>query len=268
MKLDTDPAFCAVPASSRRKKSGEEVTYYKVIQQKDGKSHYVCYLSKEEIERIKSGFPAYKILGQKGIQCLPATPKQVKPHRTKSESWVVNFKVECQVEKTYGSILRNPHKYQLAVRICVFKRGSRAYVYLKRLFVEDWCFGANPLIVEENDQHLKYVGATSAEEVHDFQGLTKFLIEHGYKDPRPTYIKPRKKLRRRRKVASQSFESPGEWVQNQLEQGDAEPVIDRYESVGEFLEACPDDEETAREIYGEEEVDEHFGEGKQFYDDE
>jgi hypothetical protein len=30
------------------------------------------------------------------------------------------------------------------------------------------------------------------------------------------------------------------------------------------LEACPDDEETAREIYGDEEVDEHFGEGKQF----
>ncbi len=103
--------------------------------------------------------------------------------------------------------------------------------------------------------------------MQDFRGLTKFLTEHGYKNPRPTYIKPRKKLRKR-KIATQSFESPGEWVQNQLEQGDAEPVIDRYESVGEFLEACPDDEETAREIYGDEEVDEHFGEGKQFYDEE
>ena len=188
---------------------------------------------RKRLQRIKSGFPAYKVLCEKGIQCLPANPKPAKSQRVKSESWVTAFKVECQVEKTYGSILRNPHKYLLAVRICVFKRGSRAYVYLKRLFAEDWCFGGNPLIVEENDLSLKYVGAASAEEVQDFRGLTKFLTEHGYKNPRPTYIKPRKKLRKR-KIATQSFESPGEWVQNQLEQGDAEPVIDRYESVGSF----------------------------------
>ncbi len=93
MKLDTDPAFCAVPASSRRKRSGEEVTYYKVIQLKDGKSHYVCYLSQEEVAKIKSGFPAYKLLCEKGIQCSPANPKPAKSKRVKSESWVTDYKV-------------------------------------------------------------------------------------------------------------------------------------------------------------------------------
>ncbi len=269
MRLDTDPTFCVVPVvNCKRKKNGDKATYYKVVRFKDGKTHYICYLSKEDMERIKNGFPAYKVLCEKGIPCLPAEPKPAKPRRAKSESWVVDFKVDCQVEKSYGSSSMSPHTYQLAVRVCVFKRGSRAYVYLKRLFAEDWSYGTGSFIVEENDQRLKYVGATSAQKVwQDLRGLTDFLIEHGYKNPATTYIKPKKKVRKR-KILRQSFESPGEWVQNKLEQGDAEPVLDRYESVGEFLEACPDDEETAREIYGEEEVDEHFDEGKQFYDDE
>jgi hypothetical protein len=35
------------------------------------------------------------------------------------------------------------------------------------------------------------------------------------------------------------------------------------------LEACPDDEEDAREIYGNDAVDEYYGKGKgDYYDDE
>jgi hypothetical protein len=271
MRLDTDPVYCAVPVLSyRRKKNGERITYYKVIRFKDGKRHYVCYLSKEDMERIKAGFPAYKVLCEKGVRCSPAAPKPAGPLRVKSESWVVDFKVERQVEKSYGSASRNPHTYLLTVRLCVFKRGSRAYVYLKRLFVEDWSFSTRPFTVEENDQSLKYVGAASAENVwQNLQGLADFLVEHGYRDARPTYVKRKKKhSRRRRRSAEQRFESQAEWVQNQLEQGDAEPVLDRYESVGEFLEACPDDEEMARELYGDEEVDEYYGEEKETYDDE
>jgi hypothetical protein len=269
VRLDTYPVYCVVPVVNyRRKKNGDRATYFKVVRFKDGKRHYVCYLSKEDMERIKGGFPAYKLLCEKGVQCSPAAPKPAEPLRIKSVSWVVDFKVERQVEKSYGSASRNPHTYRLTVHVCVFKRGSRAYVYLKHLFAEDRSFATGWFTVEENDQSLRYVGAASAEKVwRNLQGLADFLVEHGYRGPRPTYVKRKKKTGRRRS-AKQRFESQSEWVQNQLEQGDAELVLDRYESVGEFLEACPDDEETARELYGDEEVDEYYGEGKENYDEE
>jgi hypothetical protein len=78
-----------------------------------------------------------------------------------------------------------------------------------------------------------------------------------------------KKFRSGGRAKYSSFESVQEYVANQREQGDVEPVRDQYESVGEFLEACPDDEEEAREIYGADAVDEYFGKGKgDYYDDE
>jgi hypothetical protein len=40
-----------------------------------------------------------------------------------------------------------------------------------------------------------------------------------------------------------------------MEAGDPQDILDRYWDAREFLEACPNDEETARELYGDEEVD-------------
>ena len=66
MQLDTDPPFCVVPSGSYlQKKSGKAIKYYKVLRFKDRRRHYVCSLTEEELERIKSGYPAYKLLCEK-----------------------------------------------------------------------------------------------------------------------------------------------------------------------------------------------------------
>ncbi len=238
MQLETDPSFCAVPSGSYlQKKSGKSVTYYKVLQFKDCCRHYVCSLTEEELEKIKSGYPAHKLLNEKGIPCLPAKPKLAKLLQHKRESWTQDF------------LLFDRHT---AIRCCVFKRGKRAYVYVKT-FNKD-----------ENGKRLKYVGAVPAEKVwQDEVELCLFLREHGYGVLVGIhYVHEPEKKESMVTPSAPSVESEEEWVGYELEAGDPQAIRDRFWDAREFLEACPNDEETAREIYGDDEVEKYRGKGK------
>ena len=116
MQLETDPPFCVVPSGSYRQKSGREVNYYKVLQFKNKRRQYVCSLREDELEEIKNGYPAYKLLNEKSISCLPAKPKPARLLQRKRESWAQDFIMFDR---------------QTDIRCCVFKRGERAYVYVK-----------------------------------------------------------------------------------------------------------------------------------------
>ena len=238
MQLETDPPFCVVPSGNyRQKKSGKTVTYYKVLRFKDRHRHYVCSLTEEELGRIKSGFPAYKLLNEKGIPCFSAKPKPAKLLQPKRESWTQDF------------LLFERHT---AIRSCVFKRGKRAYVYVKSF------------AKKESGNRLKYVGAVPAEKVwQDEVELGLFLREHGYlvlfgihhvhePEKKESVVTP----------SAPSVESEEEWVGYEMEAGDPQAIRERYWDAREFLEACPNDEEAAREIYGDEKVDEYFGKRK------
>jgi hypothetical protein len=238
VQLETDPPFCVVPSGSyRQRKSGKAVRYYKVLRFKDKRRQYVCSLTEEELERIKSGYPAYKLLNEKGIPCLPAKPKPAKLLQPKRESWTQDFLL-------FGR--------DVAIRACVFKRGKRAYVYVK------------PFTKAKNGKSLRYVGAVPAEKVWQNEiELGLFLREHGYPvlfgvhhvhepEKKESVVTP----------SAPSVESEEEWVGYEMEAGDPQAIRDRYWDAHEFLEACPNDEETAREIYGDEEVDKYFGKEK------
>ena len=237
MRLETDPPFCVVPSGSYRQKSGKAVRYYKVLRFKDKRRRYVCSLTEEELERIKSGYPAFKLLNEKGIPCLPAKPKLTKFPQSKRESWTQDY------------LLFDRHS---AVRACVFKRGKRAYVYVK------------PFTKAKNGKSLRYVGAVPAEKVwHNEIELGLFLREHGYlvlfgihhvhePEKKKAVVTPSKP----------SVESEEEWVGYELEAGDPQAIRDRYWDAHEFLEASPNSEEAAREIYGDDEVDECLGKRK------
>jgi hypothetical protein len=236
MQLATDPPFCVVPLGGyRQKKSGKAVKYYKVLQFKDKRRHYVCSLTEEALERIESGYPAYKLLNQKGIPCLPAKPKPAKLLQLKRESWTQDFLL---------------FERDVWIRACVFKRGKRAYVYVK------------PFTKEEKGERLKYVGAVPAEKLWQNEiELALFLRERGYCVLVGIHhVRPEKES----VVTSStpSVESEEEWVGYELEAGDPQAIRDRYWDMREFLEACPNDEEAAREIYGDDKVDEYFGKKK------
>jgi len=236
VQLATDPPFCVVPSGSYRQKSGKEVNYYKVLQFKDKRRHYICSLTENELEKIKSGYPAYKLLNEKGIPCLPAKPKPAKLPHAKRESWSIGFVLFGMDTEILAS---------------VFKRGKRAYVYVKTFNKE------------ENGKKLKYVGAAPAEKVwQDEVELGLFLQNHGYLVLIGIHnVHPEKKRKEpHRKAPSRaSAESEAEWVGYEMEAGDPQAILDRYWDAREFLEACPNDEETARELYGDEEVDECLG---------
>lgn len=236
MQLATDPPFCVVSSGGyRQKKSGKAVRYYKVLQFKDKRRRYVCSLTEEELERIARGYPAFKLLNEKGIPCLPAKPKPDKLPKLKREYWTIDFLL---------------FQRDAAIRTCVFKRGKRGYVYVK------------PFSKEENGKSLKYVGAAPAEKVWQNEiELALFLREHGYwvlvgihhvQPEKESVVAP----------SAPSVESEEEWVGYELEAGDPQAIRDRYWDAREFLEACPNNEEAAREIYGDEEVDEYFGKRK------
>ena len=238
MQLETDPPFCVVPSGSYRQKSGKAVKYFKVLQFKDKRRHYVCSLREDELEKIKNGYPAYKLLNEKGIPCLPAKPKPAKSSQPRQESWSTGFAlIDRETE----------------ILACVFKRGARAYVYVKTYNKQ------------ENGTRLKYVGAVAAERVwRDPPELGHFLREHGYFIFPCVYsVHPGKKEKVVSKPAkpppTANAESEEEWVGYEMEAGDPQAILDRYWDAREFLEACPNDEETARELYGDEEVDECLG---------
>ena len=188
---------------------------------------------KERLSRLQASV-------RKGIPCFPAEPKPAKLPQPKRESWTQDFLTEQDAQ----------------IRICVFKRGKRAYVYVKPF-------------TKENGERLEYVGAASAENVwRSEQGLTAFLKQHGYCVLTSlSYRQPEKPTNAPSKP---SVESEEEWVGYELEAGDPQSIRDRYWDVREFLEACPNDEETAREIYGDDEVDDHLGKKKRSssYDEE
>jgi hypothetical protein len=237
VRLETDPPFCVVPSGSyQQKKSGNPVKYYKVLQFKDKNRRYVCSLREDELEEIKNGYPAYKLLNEKGISCLPTKPKPAKLPQLKLESWTQDFPLFDRYT---------------AIRCCVFKRGKQAYVYVKAFKKE------------ENGKKLKYVGAVPAEKVwQDEVELGLFLQNHGYLVLIGVHnVHPEKKHREpHRKAPSRaSAESEEEWVGYEMEAGDPQAILDRYWDAREFLEACPNDEETARELYGDDEVDECLG---------
>lgn len=130
----------------------------------------------------------------------------------------------------------------------MFKRGKRAYVYIKTFSKQ------------ENGKKLKYVGAAQAEKLwHDETELCQSLREHGYFTiPFSHIVHPGKKKSVSKPVQpppTANPESEEEWVGYKMEEGDPQAIRDRYWDTREFLEACPNDEETAREIYGDEEVD-------------
>jgi hypothetical protein len=236
MQLATDPPFCVVPSGSyRQKKSGKVVSYYKVLQFKGKRRRYVCSLTEEELERINSGHPAHKLLNEKGISCLPAKPKPAKFPQPKRESWTQDF------------LLFDRHT---DIRSCVFKCGKRAYVYVKSF-------------IKENGKRLKYVGVVPAEKVWQNEvELGLFLREHGYSVVVGIrYIHEPEKKESVVTPSRPSVESE-EWVGYEMEAGDPEAVRDRYWDAREFLEACPNSEEAAREIYGDDEVDEYLGKRK------
>jgi hypothetical protein len=264
MRLSTDPPLCVDSVKGYRKRSGETTTYYKVLRSENGRKHYVCYLSKADMQRIKDGVPAYKILSEKGVQCSTAKPKSHKH----VQSQVNHFWIEHKVAMLSDRSSARSHTYNEGVRVYVFKRGNRAYVRIKSLLIKDQIWNYGEFKNETSSKSLHYVGTVEAEKVwNNEQGLASFLREHDYNVVcTMLYRKPERK---RKRSAKPGFESESEWVQNQKEQGDVEPVLDRYESAGEFLEACPDDEETARELYGDDKVDEHYGKSKNdHYDDE
>jgi hypothetical protein len=153
VRLATDPPFCVVPSGSYQQKSGKAVKYYKVLQFKDKRRHYVCSLREDELEKIKNGYPAYKLLCEKGIPCLPAKLKPAKRAKAKQESWSMGFVLFGMKTEILAS---------------VFKRGKRAYVYVK-VFNK-----------EEDGKKLKYVGAVPAEKIwQDEVELGVFLQNHG-----------------------------------------------------------------------------------------
>lgn len=242
MKLETDPSFCVVPSSAyRQKKSGKAVSYYKVLRFQDKRRHYVCSLREDELDRIKNGYPAYKLLNGKGISCLPAKPKPAKLVKPKQESWCIGFGL---------------NDWETEILACVFKRDKRAYVYVKTFNKE------------ERGKKLKYVGAVAAEKLwHDKIELGHFLQEHGYFIVPFSYnAHPGKKEKIDSKPEepppTANAESEEEWVGYEMEAGDPPAILDRYWDAREFLEACPNDEETARELYGDDQVDEYLGKRK------
>jgi hypothetical protein len=241
VRLETNPPFCVVPSGSYRQKSGKAVNYYKVLQFKDNRRHYVCSLREDELERIKNGYPAHKLLNEKGIACLPTKPKLTSLPPSKLESWSLYFTLI---------------DWETEILVCVFKRGKRAYVYVKTFNKE------------ENGKKLKYIGAIPAEKVwHDETELGQFLREHGYLIiPFSHNAHPGRKEKIISKPAepppTANAESEEEWVGYEMEAGDPQAILDRYWDAREFLEACPNDEETARELYGEDQVDEYLGKRK------
>jgi hypothetical protein len=235
VRLATAPPFCVVPSGSYRQKSGGAVTYYKVLQFKDKRRHYVCSITEEELERIESGYPAYKLLNEKGIPCLPAKPKPARLLQRKRESWTQDFIMFDR---------------QTDVRCCVFKRGKRAYVYVKS-FAKD-------------GERLKYLGAVPAEKVWQNEvALGLFLREHDHGVlVGINYVHEPEKKESAVTPSAPSVESEAEWVGYEMEAGDPQAILDRYWDAHEFLEACPNNEEAAREIYGDDEVDECLGKRK------
>lgn len=237
MQLETDPPFCVVPSGSYRQKNGKAINYYKVLQFKGNRRQYVCSLREGELEKIKNGYPAYKLLNEKGISCLPAKPKPAKLPQTKQESWSIGFAL---------------NDWETEILAYVFKRGNRAYVYVKTFNKQ------------QNGKKLKYIGAVPAEKVwHNETELGLFLQQHWYFVLFGVHnVHPGKK-----KIISKSSEQPPmanaeteeEWVGYEMEKGDPQAILNRYWDAREFLEACPNDEETARELYGDDQVDEYFG---------
>lgn len=229
MRLATDPPLCVVPSGSYRQKGGKEIKYYKVLQFKDKHRNYICNLTEEELLRIKSGYPAYELLNQKGIMCLPAHPKPPQPAKSKRESWIQDYLLFDR---------------QTDIRGCVFKQGNRAYVYVK------------PFAKKEN-KSLTYVGAILAKKVwRDEVELGLFLRDRGYKVlVGINYVHQPERKKHRAAPSVPSVESEEEWVGYEMEAGDPQAIRDRYWDAREFLEACPNDEETARKIYGDDEVD-------------
>jgi hypothetical protein len=241
VRLETDPPFCVVPSGSYKPTSEKAVNYYKVLQLKDKRRHYICSLREDELEEIKNGFPAYKLLNEKGIVCLPAKPKPAKLPRSRREYWSIGYVL-------FGM--------EIEIRACVFKHGSRAYVYVKT-------FNKT-----ENGKKLKYVGAVLAEQVwQDDVKLGLYLQKHGYlvligiHNVHPE--QKRKPIERHAEPPSTAnVESEAEWVGYEMEAGDPQAILNHYWDATEFLEACPNDEETARELYGDDQVDEYFGKRK------
>jgi len=257
MRLNTSPVFYTTKLFGRVKRDGKQSTYYKVVQyQRDSrKKKYVCYLSCEEFEKIRSGeVPAYIILRGKGVACVPAG----KPAKQRTQSWSVQFIYEKFIsEKDMCTVLER------CIQIVVMKRNSHAYVYCKRVWND---FLHEPKLQDNEKKKMMYLGEASEKDVwHNLRGLTEFLVAHGYNVDR---VRQKEKSRRGSRAGYSNFESVQEYVMNQREQGDVEPVQEQYESVGEFLEACPDDEESAREIYGDEAADEYYGETKETHDNE
>jgi hypothetical protein len=237
VRLETDPPFCVVPSGSYRQKNGKEVKYYKVLQFKDKRRHYVCSLREDELEEIKSGYPAYKLLNEKGIPCLPSKPKPARLLQRKRESWTQDFIMFDR---------------QTDIRCCVFKRGKRAYVYVKTF------------TKRENGKRLRYVEAVLAEKVWlNEVELGLFLREHGYGVlVGINYVHEPEKKKSVFTPSKSGAESEEEWVGYELEAGDPQAIRDRYWDAREFLEACPNNEEAAREIYGDGEVDDCLGKRK------
>lgn len=233
MQLKTDPAFCVVPSGSYRQKSGKAVSYYKVLQFKDKHRHYVCSLREDGLEKIKNGYPAYKLLKEKGIPCLPAKPKPARLLQHKRESWTQDFMMFDR---------------QTEIRCCVFKHGERAYVYVKTF------------TKKENGKRLRYVGAVLAEKVwQDEFELGLFLKEHGYNVLVGIhYVHEPEKKADVVTPSEPSVESEEELVGYEMEAGDPQAILDRYWDAREFLEAFPNDEENARELYGDDQVDEYL----------
>jgi hypothetical protein len=238
VRLETDPPFCVVPSGRYNQKDGKVVNYYKVLRFKDKRRSYVCSLTEEELVKIKNGYPAYKLLNEKGIPCLPAKPKSASRPKPKRGSWSTG----------YALIDR-----ETEILACVFKRGVRAYVYVKTYNKH------------ENGEKLKYVGAVAAEKVwRDPPELGQFLRDHGYFIyPAVFNVHPGKKEKTISKPAeppsTANVESEEEWVGYEMEAGDPQAILDRYWDAREFLEACPNDEEMARDLYGDDQVDEYLG---------
>lgn len=234
MKLETNPQFCVVPSGMYQKKNGKAVNYYKVLQFKDNRRSYVCSLREDELEKIKNGYPAHKLLNEKGFQCLPPERKPAKLPKARQDSWNICFTLI---------------DWETDVFVCVFKRGERAYIYLKT-FNET-----------ENSKRLKYLGAAPAEKVwQDETELCQFLREHGYFPiPFSHAAYPRKKKitpKPTEPPPTANAESEEERIGYEIEAGAPQAILDRYWDAREFLDARPNNEETARDLYGDDQVDE------------
>lgn len=144
--------------------------------------------------------------------------------------------------------------YEVYADVIMFRKHGGVYAYLRPKYAihEGLAF---PL-----DMRLHYMGKVTQEAMWKPALLNPTLQKLGYTVQQWFFPELRKRKRGRKPKPKQRFESEREWIANELEQGEVENITSRYETAAEFLESYPDDEEMARDIYGDEDVDEYYRE--------